>query len=237
MTKPSGKLFLIPTPIGEDIDKELPLINKEILKKIDVFIVEEIRTARRFLVANDCKYLIEQSIFHEFNEHSDHTNIHDFLIPALAGKNIGLMSEAGLPCIADPGEEIVLEAHRMNIEVIPLVGASSIFLALMASGLNGESFMFHGYLPVEQASRNKMLSSITIDIVKSKTTHIFIETPYRNVKMLEAITSSCKDEILCCIAYNIFTSKQTITTKPIKDWKKSKPDINKVPAIFLLGRE
>lgn len=235
MIKPSGKLYLIPTPIGDDIDKELPLINKEILKKIDVFIVEEIRTARRFLVANDCKYLIEQSIFHEFNEHSDKINIQDFLLPALNGKNIGLMSEAGLPCIADPGEEIVLEAHRMNIEVIPLVGASSIFLALMASGLNGEAFTFHGYLPIEPSNRNKFLTTICNDIQKTKHTHIFIETPYRNIKMLEAITSSCKDEILCCVAYNLFTSKQTITTKPIKDWKKSKPDINKVPAIFLLG--
>ena len=107
----------------------------------------------------------------------------------------------------------------------------------MASGLNGEAFTFHGYLPIEPLNRNKILTSLSIDVQKSKTTHIFIETPYRNLKMLEAITSSCKDEILCCIAYNLFTSKQTITTKPIKDWKKSKPDIHKVPAIFLLGSE
>lgn len=232
-----GKLFLIPTIIGENSHAELPTYNQDVLNKIDVFIVEEIRTARRFLVANNCKHLIDKCIFHEFNEHSENHNISQILLPALDGKNIGLMSEAGLPCIADPGEDIVLEAHRMNITVVPLVGPSSIFLALMASGLNGEKFIFHGYLPVEPLSRDKFLISISNDAVKNKTSQIFIETPYRNQKMFEAILSKCKDDIFLCIAYNLMTSKQSITTKRISDWKKSKIDFNKIPAIFIIGSE
>ncbi len=237
MNKPIGKLYLIPTPIGENPDHELPAFNREVLTKINVFIVEEIRTARRFLVANQCKHLIDECEFFEFNEHSNRQNIPDFLKPAIQGKNIGLMSEAGLPCIADPGEEIVLEAQRMNIQVVPLVGPSSIFLALMASGLNGESFIFHGYLPIEPYSRNKFLSSISMDAIKTKASHIFIETPYRNAKMFEAILSSCKEDVLLCIAINIMTRKQSIITKTVADWKKTKIDFNKIPAIFIIGSE
>ncbi len=237
MNKPNGKLFLIPTPIGDNIQSELPTTNNEILQKIEVFIVEELRTARRFLVANNCKHLIDECVFHEFNEHSDHQNISEILQLALNGKNIGLMSEAGLPCIADPGEEIVLEAHRMNIPVIPLVGPSSIFMALMASGLNGEKFIFHGYLPVEPSNRNKFVTSIAQDAIKNKTSQIFIETPYRNHKMFDAILSNCKEEVMLCIAYNLMTSKQSIMTKKITDWKKTKIDFNKIPAIFIIGSE
>lgn len=230
-----GKLYLIPTPIGNSAKKEIPDYNIEILKSISIFIVEEIRTARRFLVANNCKDLIETSIFHIYNEHSNKQSFAELLMPIYKGENIGILSEAGLPCIADPGEEIVLEAHLMNIQIVPLVGPSSVFLALMASGLNGESFKFHGYLPIEKNEKERRISNISSDILKTKTSHIFIEAPYRNDKMLESILKSCHNDIHLCIAANIMNDNQYIKTKSIRDWKKTKVELHKIPTIFIIG--
>jgi 16S rRNA (cytidine1402-2'-O)-methyltransferase len=235
MTKQHGKLYLIPTPIGTSAVREIPLYNINVLKTISIFIVEELRTARRFLAANDCKELIDKSIFIIHNEHSEKQSYSEILAPIFDGKNIGILSEAGMPCIADPGEEIVSEAHNLNIDIIPLVGPSSILLALVASGLNGESFKFHGYLPIDKFEKEKTISNITNDIQKTKTSHIFIETPYRNNHLIESILKVSPNNLKLCIAANILGESQSIKTKSIHDWKKIKFDYHKIPTIFILG--
>lgn len=229
-----GLLYLIPVPISEDDNSDLlyPLLEKTV-NSLEEFIVEDLKTARRSLRKIGFKGEFDKMTFHVLNEHTDLKGIEKFLSSTEKGKNIGLMSEAGMPCIADPGSEMAKLAHKKNIRVVPLYGQSSIFLALAASGLNGQNFCFHGYLPKPQNERKKKLKVIENAIPQ---TQIFIETPYRNNHLLEDILSICSPETLLCIAVNVTNQSEKIITKSIAEWKRAdKPDLNKKPAVFLLG--
>jgi len=230
-----GKLYLIPTPLGEEF---LPLdYNSEIktlLPNLKFFIVEELKTARRFLKKIDSKININEITFYILNEHTQSTEYETFLKPIEAGNNIGLLSEAGCPAIADPGAQIVRIAHSKNFNVIPLIGPSSIILALMASGLNGQSFAFCGYIPVKPIERKLKILQIEKRSKTEKQTQIFIEAPYRNISIFNALTESCNPETLLCIACNITQNNEFIKTKKIKYWKNTVPDINKKPTLFLI---
>lgn len=233
-----GVLYLIPAPITEDVFsvQVYPMLEK-IINKLDEFIVEDIKTARRSLRKMGFKKDFNKCIFHLLNEHSNKTEAEQFLASAENGKSIGLMSEAGMPAIADPGSDLVRRAHRRKIRVIPLYGPSSIFLALASSGLNGQHFCFHGYLPKSRNERRKKLKELELSVGLSNYTQIFIETPYRNNHIIEDILSVCSDEILLCVASGISWNNEKIITQRISDWKKNKfHDFNKTPAVFLLGR-
>jgi 16S rRNA (cytidine1402-2'-O)-methyltransferase len=231
-----GNLYLIPTPLGETgFEAGLPVFNHQILKNITIFIVEELRTARRFLRKAGYTEDFESVIFYLLNEHTPDNEAVTMLEKAIAGNHIGLLSEAGLPCIADPGNIIVRLAHRKGIRVIPLTGPSSIMLALMASGLNGQNFVFHGYLPVKPDERTKTLKELEKVIFKSNQTQIFIETPYRNLAMLESILKVCHPSLMLSIAVDLTLKTEWIRSMPVSEWKKQKPELHKRPAVFLLG--
>ncbi len=232
----TGKLYLIPTPLGETgFDSGLPATNHHILDSIDIYIVEELRTARRFLKRAGISKSIDSLVFHELNEHTAIEDASGYLDEAYKGANIGLLSDAGLPCIADPGNIVVKQAHTKGIEVIPLVGPSSLMLALMASGMNGQNFIFHGYLPVNSTERTTALKALERDISQNRRTQIFIETPYRNMAMLESIIKSCHPETVLCIATDLTLDTQYISTRLVRQWKNNPPGLHKRPAVFLLG--
>ena len=232
-----GTLYLIPSLLGESpADAVFPSANREIISKVKYFIIEEIRTARRFLKKICPEINIDSLTFTLYNEHSSSIDISSFLEPLLKGADAGIISEAGTPCVADPGSLVVRLAHESGIRVVPLVGPSSILLALMASGFNGQQFVFHGYLPIDKPARARRLREIEQEIMKKDQTQIFIETPYRNLQLLQAITETCQESTLLCIATSLTTSEESIITLPIKEWKKKKPDINKKPTVFLLYR-
>lgn len=230
-----GKLYLLPTPLGETSVNTIPEYVIEILHRLDYFIAERAKTARHFIKTTQPKKAFSELYFFELNKHTPPEEIHTFLNPAKEGHDIGLLSEAGCPGVADPGAEIVKMAHKQGIEVIPLVGPSSILLALMASGMNGQSFAFQGYLspkPFELAKDLKRLEQLS---VKFKQTQIFIETPYRNNKLIEQALKSLGTQTRFCIAVNLTLDSQYIKTKTIRDWKADKvPDFHKLPAIFLI---
>ena len=228
-------LYLIPVTLGEtEYSKVLPDYNLKVISQIKHFIVENIRSARRFL----CKIEgvnLDDAEFFELNEHTDIKSISNYLDPLKNGFPMGIISEAGCPGIADPGALVVEMAHNKNIPVIPLTGPSSIFLSLMASGFNGQSFCFNGYLPAKNNERFSKLKKIEQKIYKENQTQIFIEAPYRNLSMLETILSALQNQTKLCIASGITTDKEFIKTKTVSEWKKSKiPDINKIPTLFLL---
>lgn len=230
-----GQLYLIPTTLGEtELDIILPTGNSEIVSSIQYFIVENIRTSRRFLKKVNRELNIDELTFFELNQHTKPEEIALFLKPLKEGNNMGVISEAGCPAIADPGADVVALAHQQGITVVPLVGPSSILLSLMASGFNGQSFSFLGYLPVQQAERIKALKKMESRIYSENQTQIFIETPYRNMKMLEDILSGCQPNTKLCIAADITLETEFIKTKPVSAWKSQKPDLNKRPCIFLL---
>ena len=230
-----GKLYLIPAPISESTsEKTLPAYNLKIINSIRFFIVENVRTARRFLSEIKILTPIDELIFYTLNKHSQAEEIPSFLNPIEKGSHIGLLSEAGTPCIADPGAVIVEMAHKKNIEVIPLTGPSSVILALMASGLNGQNFTFLGYLPINKADKIKTIKQIEKKSAINKQTQIFIEAPYRNNQLFEDLVQHCQPSTLLCIATAITSDNEYIKTKPIYEWKKVKIDLNKKPVIFLL---
>ena len=232
-----GTLYLIPSLLGESsVDAVFPPENKRIIGRIRYFIVEEIRTARRFLKKISPEIEIDSLTFTIYNEHTHAADASSILLPVLNGEDAGIISEAGTPCVADPGSLVVQLAHQSGIRVVPLVGPSSLLLALMASGFNGQQFVFHGYLPIENPARTKKLKEIEQDIIKKDQTQIFIETPYRNLQLFQAITETCLESTLLCIAVSLTTSEEKVITLPIKEWKKKKPDINKKPVVFLLYR-
>ncbi len=231
-----GNLYLVPTPLGDTgFASKIPPLNLEILQHIDTFIVEELRTARRFLRKAGYMKDFETVTFHVLNEHTPDHEAMEMLEKAGNGQHIGLLSEAGLPCIADPGNIVVRLAHRKGIRVIPLTGPSSIMLALMASGFNGQNFAFHGYLPVKPNERIKALRNLEHIVAGSDQTQIFIETPYRNLAMLESIVKTCHPNLMLCIAADLTLETEWIRSLPIRDWKNQKPDLHKRPAVFLLG--
>jgi len=231
----SGKLYLIPAPISqESIDWVLPAAVQHRIAELSYFIVEQPKTARQFLKQLDLKRPLQDLQMQALSEHTLTKDMPLLLEPILAGHDAGLLSEAGCPAVADPGAELVRLAHKYNITVTPLVGPSSILLALMASGLNGQRFAFHGYLPVESAARASRITELEKLSIRLKQTQIFIEAPYRNQKLLEQLVAVCSDSTDLCIASNLTFSSERVMTKPIKEWRRSLPDINKIPAIFLL---
>ena len=233
-----GKLILFPVPIGADeISLSLPDANQKILASCRTFIVEELRTARRFLKHAGYPYSIDDTTFHVLNEHTTHAEIGDYLDAAGRGENIGLLSEAGLPCVADPGAMITSVAHRRGIEVVPLVGPSSLMLALMASGLNGQRFAFQGYLPVDRSARAAAIKRIEERVHHFHETQLFIEAPYRNNQMLEALASTLQADTKVCVACDLTLPTQYIRTLPAGRWKKESAGINlhKRNTVFLVG--
>lgn len=228
-------LYLIPTTLGDtELDKILPSGNAEIVSSIRYFIVENIRTTRRFLKKINREINIDEITFFELNQHTKPEEISRFLQPLKAGNDMGIISEAGCPAIADPGADVVALAQTQNFNVVPLVGPSSILLSLMASGFNGQSFAFLGYLPVQQGERIKALKKMENRIYSEHQTQIFIETPYRNMKMLEDIIATCQPDTKLCIAADITLNTEFIKTKTVSAWKNQFPDLNKRPTIFLI---
>ena len=239
MEKIEPALYLIPVTLGEtEYQKVLPEYNKKILRGIKNFIVENRRSAIRFLKLADSSIDIDSLEFLELNEHSDLSRISNYLDPLLKKKlPMGIISEAGCPAVADPGAAVVEMAQKKNLKVVPLSGPSSMIMAVMASGLNGQSFAFNGYLPVKPNERAAKIRQLENRAWNEKQTQLFIEAPYRNLKMLESILNSCRNETLVCVAAGLTTEQEFIKTLSVAEWKKSnEPPINKLPAIFLIYR-
>lgn len=233
-----GKLILFPVPIGaEAIDVSLPAHNQELLSTCHTFIVEELRTARRFLKRAGYPYPIDDTVFFELNEHTSHEEIGHYLDAIERGENIGLLSEAGLPCVADPGAMITKVAQRHGIEVVPLVGPSSLMLALMASGFNGQSFAFVGYLPVDKSKRTSAIRHLEERVKREHQTQLFIEAPYRNNQMLEALASTLNPQTMICVACDLTLPTQYIRALSAAKWQKerTKIDLHKRNTVFLIG--
>ena len=230
-----GTLYLIPSPLGESaLDTILPEQVRAIAARLDTFVVEHPKTARTFLKLIGTHTPLQQLNLLVLDEHTAETELATLLTPLLAGKDVGLISEAGCPAVADPGANLVRLAHQKNIRVVPLAGPSSILLSLMASGLSGQNFCFHGYLPVDKAERKKKLLELEHVSASRNETEIFIETPYRNRQMFEAILESCGDSTALCMAADVTLKTEWIRTKTIVEWKKELPEIDKRPAVFLL---
>ena len=236
MTYTLGTLYLIPCTLGDTpAEQVLPQHVIALARKLKHFVVEQPKTARQFLSALKPEQPIQSLHFASLNEHTDPAGLADLLAPLLAGEDVGIISEAGCPGIADPGADLVLLAHRNGIRVVPLVGPSSILLALMASGLNGQCFAFHGYLPIAEAERNKAIVSLEAESAKRKQTQLFIETPYRNEKLFSALLAHCRPHTLLCVATDITLPGEQIRTRSIELWKSQPvPQLNKHPSLFLL---
>ena len=228
-------MYLLPVTLGDTaIDKVLPQYNREIIGGIRHFIVEDLRSARRFLRAVDPQFDIDGSQFFELNKHTSPQDISGYLRPLCDGKSMGVISEAGCPAVADPGADVVAIAQRKGLKVVPLVGPSSIILSVMASGFNGQSFAFNGYLPIKPEERAKKLRQLEQRIYSEEQTQLFIETPYRNGKMIEDIIKNCRPTTKLCIAANLTCDDEYVRTKTVKEWKGHVPDLSKIPCIFLL---
>ena len=229
-------LYLLPVTLGDTaIDKVLPAYNAGIIREIKHFIVEDVRSARRFLKKVDREIDIDTLSFYPLNKHTSPEDISGYLNPLAEGHSMGVISEAGCPAVADPGADVVAIAQRRNLKVVPLVGPSSIILSVMASGFNGQSFAFHGYLPIEPNERSKRLKELEGRIYSEHQTQLFIETPYRHHKMLDDILKACRPQTKLCIAANITCEGEYIKTRTVKEWKGTAlPDLSKIPCIFLL---
>ncbi|MDR1526301.1 MAG: SAM-dependent methyltransferase [Dysgonamonadaceae bacterium] len=231
----SASLFLIPVTLGETaISKVLPAYNQSVILSLRHFIVEDVRTARRFLKQTAPDIVIDGLTFYTLNKHTSKEDLSDFLKPIDNGHSIGVISEAGCPAVADPGAEIVAMAHQKNIPVVPLVGPSSILLALMASGFNGQNFAFQGYLPIDNNERMNALKFLEQRVYSENQTQLFIETPYRNAKLVEDMIKICKPSTKLCIAADLSLDSEYIKTKSIREWKKQVPELSKRPCIFAL---
>ena len=230
-----GTLYLIPTPLGaDDIAWTIPAAVRQCTAGLGHYIVEHPKTARQFLKQIGCVLPLQKIRMQVLNEHTPLKEFANLLAPLLAGNDVGLLSEAGCPAVADPGAGLVRLAHQKNLRVVPFVGPSSILLALMASGLNGQRFVFHGYLPAEKNKRVSKIIELERDSIARDQTQIFIETPYRNQKLLESLVFTCHDDTVLCIACNLTLASEYISTRTVKEWKHSLPELNDKPAIFLL---
>ncbi len=232
-----GTLYLIPTSLGDEAPVSiLAEYNLQVIKKLSHFVVEDLRTARRFLKKILPEINIDSLTFYILNEHSSKDEIAALPKVLLEGHDLGLLSEAGLPCVADPGASLVSHAHEEGIRVIPLSGPSSVFLSLMASGFNGQNFAFSGYLPIDKRERVMKIKELEAKALQSGQTQIFIETPYRNRQMMDALLETLHPFTKLCIAVDITLPGEFIRTMEAGKWKKSGyPEINKKPAVFLLG--
>jgi len=231
----SGTLYLFPVHLSDSpLENVLPEYNRQLLLPIRQFIVEDVRTARRFLKASDKGFDIDACTFHTLNKHTTPEQISSYLNALKEGQDMGLLSEAGCPAIADPGADIVRIAQEKEYKVVPLVGPSSILLALMGSGFNGQRFAFEGYLPVEKEDRLKAIRRLETRSYNEDMTQIFIETPYRNEKMLEDLLAALRPQTRICVAFDLTGPEESIRTKTAANWKKSPVELTKKPCIFLI---
>ncbi len=241
----TATIYLIPCTLGDTpIDQVLPPYNREVILGLRHFIVENIRTARRFLKKVDASIDIDQLTFFELNQHTDRNKLDSYLEPIRQNQSVGIISEAGCPAVADPGADIVAIAQKKKIKVVPLVGPSSIILSVMAAGFNGQSFAFHGYLPIDESQRIARLKQLEARSYAENQTQLFIETPYRNVKMLHTLVATLRPQSRICIASNITCPDEMIRTLTVADWKKLLATtrteeelqrlVPRVPSIFLL---
>jgi 16S rRNA (cytidine1402-2'-O)-methyltransferase len=235
MNSTIGKLYLIPTTLGDNAPLEvLPISVKKIIEQTDTYIVENEKTARRFIKKiSSSKSQSVLEMFH-LNKFTDESELPSFLEPCLKGVNVGLLSEAGCPGVADPGADIVKLAHQKNIKVVPLVGPSSILMAVMSSGMNGQNFAFNGYLPIDRGERKSELKRLERLSFERNQSQIFIETPYRNNKMLEDICNALENNTDVCVACDITLSTEFIKTQTANVWKKNMVDLHKRPTIFII---
>lgn len=231
-----GTLYMIPCPIGETpVWDVLPAVNLAVMRSLDYFIVENTRTARRFLSKAGIGKPIDALRFGELNEHTPPQDVERLIEPLLKGESAGVISEAGVPGVADPGAEVAALCHRHGIRVVPLVGPSSILMALMASGLNGQSFAFNGYLPVKPPERAKAIKHFERRAQAERQSQIFIEAPYRNAKLFDELLAACQPGTMLTVAAGITEPDEFIRTAPVAEWRRApKPDINKRPAIFII---
>lgn len=237
--KLDAALYLIPVPLGEtEHSRVLPSYNLEVVRGIRHYIVENTKSARRFLAMCDRDLKVEEFDFLELNEHTDLNTISDYLNPIIKQKvPMGVISEAGCPAVADPGAAVVEMAHKKNIPVVPLAGPSSMIMAVMSSGFNGQSFAFNGYLPVKSGERSAKIRQLENRAYNEDQTQLFIEAPYRNLQMFQTILESCRPGTQLCIAAGLTTPEEFIQTKTVGEWKKSAPPpVHKIPAIFLIYR-
>lgn len=235
MANKLGNLYLIPTTLGDNNPLEvLPLTIKDTIEKLNVFIVENEKSARGFIKKITPEKKQSELKLYTLNKYTEPSELSTFLNACLQGENVGLLSEAGCPAIADPGADIVSIAHRKNIAVVPLVGPSSIIMALMASGMNGQSFAFNGYLPIDKAQRKSELQRLERLSFKQNQSQLFIETPYRNNAMMEDICNVLNDNTLVCVACDITLPTEYIKTKTVNEWKKNSADFHKRPALFII---
>lgn len=236
MQNKKGVLYLLPNTLGNpQTGLTIPDGVARTVRNTGVFIVENTRNARRYLKLLDPGLEIDPLIFHELNKHTPPGDIPGFLEECMHGQDTALVSEAGAPGVADPGAAVVSHAHQNGIRVVPLTGPSSILMSLMASGLNGQSFRFHGYLPVNRGERTRAIRELELVAQRSGETQIFIETPYRNDGLLADIIRSCSPATRLCVAADITLDSEWIRTMPVGEWKKEKPDLHKRPAVFLVG--
>ncbi len=237
MTKQKkGTLYLFPVTLGnnDQINRVIPVFNHEILYGIRYFVVENIRSARRFIRKAGHPLPIDEMQFFELNKHTPEADVAAYLKPLEEGNDVGVLSEAGTPAVADPGALVVNLAHRKKIRVVPLVGPNSIILALMASGFNGQQFRFHGYLPIATPQRLKKINEIEQEAWQKGISQIFIETPYRNNQMLESLKKTCRPQTLLCVACDLTLPSEKVIVQNIAGWKKETADFNKKPAVFIL---
>jgi len=234
----SGVLYLIPNTLGDGDAAALASVIPEPVRaqaaRLSYFVGENAKTTRAFLKRVGCDRPIQEIEIRELNVNTPASDIDGLLAPLLAGTDAGLVSEAGCPAVADPGALLVRRAHQRGVRVVPLVGPSSILLALMASGLNGQSFTFHGYLPVDASERGRRLRELEIQSRKASQTQLFIETPYRNKALLETLLSTCAPTTLICVAVDLTLPSEQIVTRPAAEWRVDLLDLHKRPALFLM---
>ncbi len=230
-------LYLIPVTLGEtEVSRVLPSYNAEVIVQIKHFIVEEVRSARRFLKKVDRNIQIDDLAFYPMGKHASPELFASYLRPLEQGESVGVISEAGCPAVADPGADVVAIAQRKGLRVVPLVGPSSILLAVMASGFNGQSFAFNGYLPIEPGERTKRLKLLEQRVYAERQTQLFIETPYRNAKLFAEILRTCRPQTRLCVAAGLTCAEEFIRTRTVQEWKKHPlPDLSKIPAIWVIG--
>lgn len=231
-----GTLYLLPVPLAEHAEKaSYTILHYDIINNIKEYVVENEKTARKFLKEAGLKRPQSELIIHDYGKHSrEKINYTEIFKSVEQGSDMGLMSEAGCPGVADPGADVVFQAHRRGIRVIPLVGPSSILLGLMASGFNGQNFSFKGYLPIDKGARTKAIKDLENQSARERSTQIFIETPFRNNQMLSELLKSCKPQTKLCVACNVTGEEEYIKTKTIADWKNTTIDLHKKPCIFLI---
>jgi 16S rRNA (cytidine1402-2'-O)-methyltransferase len=231
----NARLYLFPVPLSDNpVTEVLPAHNIELIKTVKYFIVENLRSARRFLKQCDRSIDIDSLTFFTLNEHTNASELTPMLAPLEAGNDVGIISEAGCPAVADPGADIVAIAQQRGYTVVPLVGPSSILMGVMASGFNGQSFAFNGYLPIDQGARTARLKELERRIIREHQTQIFIETPYRNNRLIAELCRSLPGNMRLCVASDITGARQSIVTLPLSKWAKREYNYDKTPTIFLL---